>query len=173
MSFTVASAALSKQAAAYVVKNPNETTNAFTVKSTSEASDILKVSTTKAITELKDALKGYDLTSITTRELQTIGSKLYENGLIDSSVAGQFIGGSLAFDVNGEQTDKDTKFNAIAMFNEMLADTRSVGSKSPQVQGQQDYQRVVATLVSTNQVVNALSYFVNSAQNDLSVNEQA
>ncbi|OIN44487.1 hypothetical protein [Pseudomonas costantinii] len=173
MSVTIGTASLSKQAAAYVIKNPHETKNAFTVKSTDEAADILKISGSKAIAELKDSLKGYDLKSISTRELATIGSKLYESGLIDETVASRFTSGSMAFDKNGQQTDKDTKFNAIAMFNQMLGDTTELGHSEPANLSQQGFKMAISSLVAANHVANALAYFVNSAQSDLSVKERA
>ena len=173
VSLTIGTASVSKQAAAYVINNPRETKNAFTVKSTDEAANILKISDSKAIADLKDSLKGYDLTSISTRDLATIGSKLYESGLIDESVASRFTSGTMAFDKDGQQTDKDTKFNAIAMFNQMLGDITKLGHAEPASMAQQGFKNSISSLVAANHVVNALAYFVNSAQSDLSVKERA
>ncbi|WP_321373658.1 hypothetical protein [Pseudomonas extremaustralis] len=173
MTLIIGTASLSKQAAAYVINNPHETKNAFTVKKTDEAANILNLSGSKAIADLKDSLKGYDLTSISTRDLATIGSKLYESGLINESVASRFTSGTMAFDKNGQQTDKDTKFNAIAMFNQMLGDITQLGQAEPANLAQQGFKNSISSLVATNHAVNALAYFVTSAQSDLSVKERA
>ncbi len=176
MNVTLGASALasSKQANAYVIKNPNQVTNSFTITDKDKASATLKLSDEDKISNLKNFLKNYDMTSISTNDLAKIGTLLYENGLIDQSVNSQFISGSMAFDANGQQTDKDIKFNAIAMFNEMLADTKGVAKANPEfvLEGQDGYKVALNALVGANQVINALAYFANSSHSNLSVDEQ-
>jgi len=167
--------ASSKQANAYVIKNPNQATNSFTVTDKGKAAATLKLSGEDNINQLKNVLKDYDMTSISTNDLAKVGILLYQNGLIDQSVVSQFISGNMAFDANGQQTDKDVKFNAIAMFNEMLSDTKEVAKANPQfgISGQDGYKAALQSLVGANQVINALAYFAKSTHSNISVSEQA
>ncbi|MFW0759393.1 hypothetical protein ACN1C3_32550 [Pseudomonas sp. H11T01] len=173
MNVKITSPIMSKQADAYVIKNPKETQNAHTITNTDEAARILNVSGEASINELKNFLKGYDLTSISTNELAKIGSKLQESGLIDRGVAAQFVSGNMACDSNGQQTDKDVKFNAIAMFNQMLTENQDYARANPASAAQDSFKYVTQALLGANKVTNALSYFAHSSQNNLSVSERA
>lgn len=173
MNVIIRSPVLSKQADAYFIKNPHETKNAHTIIDAKDAAGVLKLTSDTLIGELKELIKGYDFTSISTNELAKIGSKLYEIDLIDRHVAGQFISGNMAFDKYGCQTEKDVKYNAIAMFNQMLGDTKAYASTWPMYAHQESFKVVMRALLGANQVINALSYFAHSTSNDLSVSIQA
>ncbi|NWB98360.1 hypothetical protein HX882_20895 [Pseudomonas gingeri] len=165
----------SKQSNGFVVKNPNQVINSFTIRDKDSAAATLKLNGTDQINQLKDLLKNYDMTPISTNDLAKIGSMLYQNGLIDEQVDSMFISGNNAFDANGQQTDKDVKFNAIAMFNEMLTATQGVAKANPEfaMESQQGYQVALHSLVGANQAINALAYFSNSPHSNLSVSERA
>lgn len=173
MKLTIATPVMSKQSPAYTIKNPKETQNAHSVKSATDAACILHVSGADEINKLKDMIKELDFTSISTNELSKIGAKLYKMGLIDRGAVSFFIGGNRAFDADGQQTERDVKFNAIAQCNEMFNDTKQHGKDYPYVASQQGYQHALKSLLSANQAINALFYFANSAQRDLSVHERA
>jgi hypothetical protein len=173
MSVIIKTPALSKQADAYVIKNPHETKNAHTIKNAHDAAAVLGFSGESWIRELKDYLREVDFTSISTRELSKIGSKLYENELIDGHVASIFTSGNMAFDKNGRQTERDVKYNAIAMFNQMLTENKDYARSWPMYAHQESFKIVTMALLGANQAINALSYFANSARNDLSVSIQA
>ncbi|WP_053162016.1 hypothetical protein [Pseudomonas sp. P1.8] len=111
--------------------------------------------------ELKESIKEYDFTSISTRELAMVSFLLHENGLINDSASLIFSTGNGAYDERGHQTGKDVKFNAIAMFNQMLEETLAAGTPG--------FKEYTKGLIQVNQVLGALSYFVNSAQSDLFV----
>ncbi|WP_248801096.1 hypothetical protein [Pseudomonas sp. MWU13-2105] len=167
--------ASSKQANAYVIKNPNQITNSFTITDKAKAAATLNLSSESDINQLKSTLKNYDMASISTNDLAKIGALLYQNGLIDQHVESQFISGNMNFGANGQQINKDVKFNAIAMFNEMLIDTKGIAKANPEfaMESQAGYKVALHSLVGANQVVNALAYFSNSPHNNLSVNERA
>ena len=176
MSTTIGTAlTTSKQSSGYVVKNPHQVTNSFTIRDQDKAAATLKLSGKDQINQLKDFLKNYDMTSVSTNDLIKIGSMLYQNGLINEQVDAEFISGNTATDANGQQTDKDVKFNAIAMFNEMLADTKGVAAANPEfaMESQKGYQVALHSLIGANQAINALAYFSHSPHSNLSVNEQA
>lgn len=172
MSVIIKTHALSKQADAYVIKNPYETTNVHTITDARDAVGVLNLTSDILIGELKNFIKEYDFTSISTNELARVGSKLYESGLVDGHVAGQFISGNMAFDEFGNQTEKDVKYNAIAMFNQMLGDTQAYASTWPMYAHQESFKVVMRALLGANQVINALSYFANSTGGDLSISIQ-
>ncbi|VVM47068.1 hypothetical protein PS662_00586 [Pseudomonas fluorescens] len=173
MNVIIRTAVLSKQADAYFIKNPYETQNARTITDAKDAAGALNLTSDTMIGELKNLIKGYDFTSISTNELAKIGSKLYEVELIDRRVAGQFISGNMTYDEYGFQTEKDVKYNAIAMFNQMLGDTQAYASTWPMYAHQESFKVVLKALEGANQVINALSYFSHSTRKDLSVSIQA
>ncbi|TDV63304.1 hypothetical protein [Pseudomonas sp. LP_7_YM] len=170
---TAAEMRLTKQANAYQIKNPNQVETEFTITSESKAAQTLKLNDQSKINDLKDFLKSYDMTNISTDELKKVGAELYKNGLIDDNVFSSFIGGDRAFDVNGEQTDTDKKFNAIAMFNEMLADNTAYNNEYPQYANQDSAIVARQGLIGANQAISALAYFANSGNSTLAVHEKA
>jgi hypothetical protein len=161
--------ALSMQADAYVIKNPYETKNVHTITNAADAADVFGLASRSAIGELKDLIRGYDFTSISTNELARIGSRLRELDLIDRHVAAAFVSGNMAFDKNGYSTERDVKYNAIAMFNQMLSDNKAYARAWPMYAHQESFKVVTSKLLGANQVINALSYFSTSTGNDLSV----
>lgn len=163
---------LSKQTDARVVRNPTMVTNAFTVNEESKAAETLKLKSTEKTADLKAFLKTYDMTSISTHELKIVGRKLYENDLIDGNTFSMFISGDGAFDERGHQTKQDVKFNAIALFNEKYEDQLKYFS-TDRYSKPDDVAYILGGMKSANQAINALAYFVTSANNTLSVDERA
>ena len=149
------------------------TTNAFTVTDASEAAQALKLQDEERISALKDFLKGYDMTSISTDELKKVGRRLYDEGMISRRAFGLFIAGDGASDVNGYQTKTDVKFNAIALFNEKMQDEIDYRKSEPLRSYREGAMDYLQGMVNANQAINALAYFVNSSSSTLSVNEKA
>jgi hypothetical protein len=162
---------MSKQTDAYVIKNPNQVTNAFTITEASEAVDALKTGDQEKISQLKDFLKDYDMTSISTAELKKVGRRLLDEGMISERAFGMFISGDGASDANGRQTNTHVKFNAIALFNEKLEDTKAFFKSEPAVARQDGAMDHLQGMIDANQAVAALAYFVKSSNNDFSINE--
>lgn len=169
MNISISTQALSMKADAYVVKNPHETKNAYTKTDVRTATDALSLTGDFSIAELKSSLKEYDFTSVSTNELANIGSLLYHNGLIGKDMVHFFISGNMAFDERGHQTEKDVKFNAIAMFNQMLDHRQTLGGSESAV----GFHEITRGLLRVNHAIGALSYFAGSDQNDLSVSIDA
>lgn len=169
MNITIRTPALSMQADAYFIKNPLETKNAFTVTSAKDAADVLRLKGEGLIGDLKELIRGCDFTSISTNELAKVGSKLYESDLIGEHVVCIFISGNMTTDKKGHQTEKDVKFNAIAMFNQMMDDNRALVREWPLYAQQESFKVVTKALLGANQAINALFYFANSDRNDLSI----
>jgi len=158
---------------AYVIRNPEQVVNKFTITEEEQAADTLELWHQEKISELKAFLKGYDMTSISTDELKEVGSRLFESGAINSRAFRMFIEGSGASDSKGRQTDTHVKFNAIALFNERLEDEIDFFEKNPRIargDGAADY---LQGMVRANHVINALAYFVNSSRNEISIDESA
>lgn len=164
---------LSMQADAYLIRNPKETENAYTITDAQEAAGVFSLRDKALIDELKNLIRGYNFTSISTNELAKIGSKLSELDLIDMHVACIFISGNMATDKFGHQTEKDVRYNAIAMFNQMLDDNKAYARTWPIYAHQEAFKGVTMALLGANQAINALSYFSNSSRDDLSVSIQA
>ncbi|MNI03762.1 hypothetical protein D3C73_566690 [compost metagenome] len=160
--------ALSMKSDAYVVKNPLEITNSYTKTNADDAVDALRLNGELSLDELKDSLRGYDFTSVSTYELAKVGSLLRENGLIDNYVSIIFTSGSMATDENGHQAGADVKFNAIAMLNQMLEERLAHGTSEAA-----GFHEFTKGLIRANHVLGALSYFSSSVQSDLSVSIQA
>ncbi|WP_296261556.1 MULTISPECIES: hypothetical protein [unclassified Pseudomonas] len=173
ISITGANVSLSKQDDGYHIKNPNQVKTEFTITSEYEAARTLKLNNQENINDLKKFLKGYDMTNVSTDELKTIAAALYKHDLITDRVCGSLIGGNLAFDVNGEETDTDKKFNAIAMFNEMLEDNVAFFNAYPQYANQESVIVCRQSLIAVNQAISALAYFANSSNSTLAVYEKA
>lgn len=170
---TAAEMRTTKQANAYQIKNPNLVTTHFTVTSQAKAEAALKLNGQGNIDDLKNFLKGYDMTNISTDELKKVGAKLYGSGLISDNVFASFLSGNMAFDAKGQQTDTDVKFNAVAMFSEMLEDNTAHRKSYPQYANQDSAVYARQGLIGVNQAINALAYFVNSNNNTLAVHEKA
>lgn len=160
--------ALSMKADAYFIKNPLEVTNSYTKTTAEDASDVLALNGKLSLDELKNSLKGYDFTSVSTYELAKVGSLLRENGLIDNYVSIIFTSGSMATDDNGHQAGADVKFNAIAMLNQMLEERLEHGATEAA-----GFHEFTKGLIRANHVLGALSYFASSVQSDLSISIQA
>ncbi|MBZ9784502.1 hypothetical protein K9857_23465 [Pseudomonas sp. REP124] len=160
--------ALSMRSDPYFIKNPDETTNNFTKKNVEDAAETLELKSELSIDELKEMLKGYDFTSISTNELADVGSLLVKSGLIDGDVSMFFIFGNKETDETGHQTGKDVKFNAVAMFNQMLGDRQE-----SELNAIKSFREISSHLTRANHVLAALSYFANSSQTSLSVNVEA
>lgn len=163
---------LSKASPAFVIKNPNQIENAYTITSDSEAADTLSLTGDDQIGQLKEFLKSYDMTSISTDELRKVGSRLYNSGLIDVEAFGMFIGGNLANDETGRPTDTHVKFNAIALFNERLEGYDEFLSDNPRLANQGNLKWRQG-MVAANQAINAMLYFANSSHNARSIDEKA
>ncbi|MGJ7516100.1 hypothetical protein ACSFE6_17445 [Pseudomonas baetica] len=159
---------LSMKADAYFVKNPLETTNSYTKTNFSDAVDALKLNGKLSVEELRGALKGYDFTSVSTYELAQAGSLLFEAGLIGHDVAHFFTSGRMAYDETGYPAGTDVKFNAIAMFNQMLEERLS-HSRSEAA----GFHEITRGLTRANHVLAALSYFANSDQDSLAISVEA
>ncbi len=162
----------SKATNAYVIKNPNEVKNAFTITDVSKASETLKLDTDDKLVGLKSFLKNYDMTSISTDDIRKVGRRLYDSGAIDVQAFGMFIAGDMANDEKGHPTNTHVKFNAIALFNQRLADYDAFLKDNPKLKTH-DNLAWRQGMVAANQAVNALLYFVNSASSRLSVDEHA
>lgn len=171
MALVLNEAPLTKANQAYVVKNPSQVTNAFTVNDEYMAAELLKIRNPEKIAELKEFVKDFDMTSISTQDLKKVGRALYKNDLIDVQTYRMFIEGNLAFDENGKQTATHVKFNAIALFNERLQDYNDFLRKFPEnaTKYNQEWRQ---GMISANHAVSALSYFSTSARSDLSINEK-
>jgi hypothetical protein len=161
------------QTEAYSVKRPQETRNLFTITDAKTATDVLGLKDEHLISELKDLIKGCDFESITAFELARIGSRLYEVDLIDKNVVSYFISGNMALDKSGYQVDKGGKFNAIALFNQMLDDNQAYSRRWSGYAQQDSFKIATRSLVGANQAINALSFFASSNRNDLSVSVRA
>jgi hypothetical protein len=94
---------------------------------------------------------------------------LYRNGLIDEYMTDFFISGNMAFDERGHQTERDVKFNVIAMFNQKLEERLVIG-RSEYASG---FHEITRGLLRANHAIGALSYFSGSNQHDLSVRIKA
>ncbi|AZF16065.1 hypothetical protein [Pseudomonas sp. R3-18-08] len=164
---------LSKQENAFVIKNPEKTTNSFTITNATTAADELKIRHQGELAELKEFLKKYDMTSISTDELKKVGRRLYESDIIDASAFSMFTLGDGAFDADGHQTDTHVKFNAIALFDEKLDDYLAFVKSNPGVGRSQGIPEYIQGMVDANRAINALAYFANSSRPDLSVEERA
>lgn len=160
--------ALSMKSDPYPINNPLETTNSFTKTNVDDAVDVLELANKLSVGELKSALKEYDFTSVSTHELAMAGSLLYESGLIEGDVASFFTSGRMAHDETGRPTETDVKFNAIALFNQMLEDRYASGFK-----GIEGFTEITKSLTRANHILGALSYFAKSAQSELSVSVYA
>ena len=158
---------------AYVIRNPEQVVNKFTITEEEKAADTLELWHHEKISELKAFLKGYDMTSISTNELKEVGGRLFESGVINSRAFGILTEGNYAFDESGHQTDKDVKFNAIALFNERLEDQIDFFNKNPRIARSDGAAAYLQGMVRANHVINALAYFVKSSKSELSIDEQA
>jgi len=155
---------LSMRSEGFVIQNPSETINGFTKKTADDAVRALDLTNELSIEDLKHSLRRYDFSSVSSHELAMAGSLLYESGLIGDEVANFFTSGRMAYDEAGRPTGTDVKFNAIAMFNEMLVDR--LENSEGEARG---FHEITRSLIRANHVLGALSYFANSAQSELSV----
>ncbi|MDQ3202476.1 MAG: hypothetical protein M3Q94_09975 [Pseudomonadota bacterium] len=169
MNISIRTPALSMQADGYLIKNPQQTKNAHTITDVKNAVDVLKLTNDSLISDLKELIRGVDFTSISTNELARIGGALGRMGLVDKHVACSFISGNMAVDKFGQQTEKDVKYNAVAMFDEMLEDNKAYARAWPMYANQESFKLVTMALLGANQVVNALSFFAHSNGDDLSI----
>ena len=162
----------SMQTNAIVIKNPDKVTNAFTITDESKAVDELRMWRQDELADLKDFLKKYDMTSISTDELKQVGSRLFNSKIIDDQAFRMFISGDGASDANGRQTNTHDKFNAIALFDEKLEDYLAFVDSRPDVARSQGIPEYIRGMVDANRAINALAYFANSSKSDLSVEER-
>ena len=163
----------SMQTNAIVIKNPDKVTNAFTITDESKAVDELRMWRQDELADLKDFLKKYDMTSISTDELKQVGSRLFNSKIIDDQAFRMFISGDGASDANGRQTNTHVKFNAIALFDEKLEDYLAFVDSNPDVRRSQGIPEYIQGMVDANRAINALLYFAHSPKDDLSVEEHA
>ncbi|OIN46468.1 hypothetical protein BLL37_16525 [Pseudomonas azotoformans] len=157
---------------AHPIKNPGQVVNQFTITEEAEATETLKLVQQEDISELKNSLKDYDMTSISSDDLKKIGSQLYRKGLIDSRAFWLFMDGSRAVDAYGFPADTHVKFNAIALFNETLEGYVDLFKSNPYVARQEGASDFMKGLVTANHALAALSYFATSSNNKLSVDER-
>ncbi|UVJ46294.1 hypothetical protein NVV94_12595 [Pseudomonas sp. LS1212] len=113
---------------------------------------------------IKDEVATYDLTSISQRELVTLGRLLYDADLIDRSVFSGFIYADGDFDASGRQQNQDKLINAYAVFERQLA-----GSTAIVASGDSSAQNGVDSLTKLNQVTRALAQFTIPDSNNLSI----
>lgn len=173
MNVSIRMPVLSMQADAYFIKNPKETTNAYTVTTAQDAAEVLNLTSGSLISELKNLIRDCDFTSISTNELSRVGSRLLELDLIDGHVASIFTSGNMATDKSGHQTERDVKYNAIAMFNQMLDDNKANLRAWPLYAHQESFKLVTRALLGANQTINALFYFADSSRDDLAISIHA
>lgn len=162
-----------KASNAFQIQHPERVENKHTIKEASVAADTLNIYKQEEIDELKVFLKDYDMTSISTDELKKVGRRLYESGMIDENAFGMFISGDGASDANGKQTDTHVKFNAIALFDEKLEDYLAFVKSDPNVGRSMGIPEYIKGMVDANHAINALTHFINSSKNNLSVDERA
>lgn len=165
--------ALSKQTDAIVIKHPEKVTNAFTITEESKAVAELRMSQQGELADLKDFLKKYDMTSISTKELKQVGRRLFDSNIIDEQAFLIFISGDGASDANGRQTNTHVKFNALALFDEKLEGYLEFVKSNPDVRRSQGIPEYIQGMVDANRAINALAYFAHSSKDDLSVEERA
>lgn len=163
----------SKQTDATVIKHPEKVKNSFTITEESKVIDELRTMPQRELADLKDFLKKYDMTSISTDELKQVGRRLFDSKIIDEQAFLIFISGDGASDANGRQTNTHVKFNAIALFDEKLEDYLDFVKSNPDVRRSQGIPEYIQGMVDANRAINALAYFANSSKNDLSVEERA
>lgn len=157
---------------AFVIKNPEQTTNAFTITKKNVAADTLQLNDNSQITKLKAYLKDYDMTSINSDDLRKVGRTLFEHDMIDIYAYRMFIGGNLHTDANGGPTETHVKFNAIALFNERLVEYSEFLEDNP-AGANEHTLRWRQGMVAANHAMGALAYFVKSSNSALSVDEKA
>lgn len=157
----------------YQIKNPGQVKNQFTITEASKAAETLKLDDNKNILELKNFLKSYDMTSISSDELRAVGRQLYKNDMISYRSFGMFITGDGASDASGRPTNTHVKFNAIALFNEKLEDTLAFFEAEPALAKSEGAGDHLQGMVDANHAINALAYFVNSQGHSFSVDERA
>ncbi|TFY87377.1 hypothetical protein DYL59_18650 [Pseudomonas kairouanensis] len=172
MALVLNEAPLTKATQAYVIKNPNQVTNGFTINDDYMAAETLKLRDQEQIAELKNYVKNFDMTSINTQDLKKIGRALYENDIINIHAYRMFIEGNLAFDEKGKQTATHVEFNAIALFSERLQDYNDFLKKHPENATKENLEWRQG-MIAANHAVGALSYFANSVRSDLSIHEKA
>lgn len=163
---------LSKQTDAYTIKNPSKVTNEFTITDEFKAAEALRLKSQETINELKEFLKDYDMTSISSEDLRRVGGKLYYNNFIDRDAFYLFILGDGANDVHGKPTKTDVKFNAIALFNERLEDHIAY-FKSDRYSKPEHVAYILGGMRGANQAINALAYLSNATISTLSIDEHA
>ncbi len=167
-------AAQSKASPGYIIQNPKKVITDFTVTEESKAAEALNIKKDEQIADLKKFLKGYDMTNISLNDLKKVGSKLYDNKLIDVEALTVFIAGRRVFDHDGKQAEKDVKFNAIALFDQRFEEqTAALDGYSEKTKQEPGFAAWRKGMIVANQAINALAYFINSSQNDLSVDEKA
>ncbi|TFY87375.1 hypothetical protein DYL59_18640 [Pseudomonas kairouanensis] len=156
----------------FVIKNPDQVTNAFTSTDKQMAADKLKLTEREQIEEVKNLVRGHDMTSISSKDLREIGLALNRTGLIDDETFWVFSNALLATDENSKPTLQDVKFNALALFNERYEEYRDFLESNPRDvnKGTLEWQQA---LVAANHAISALSYFSNSTRADLAIDERA
>lgn len=147
--------------------------NRFTIKNEALAEKTLSEAGFTRIQALKAYVRQLDMTSISTKELAELGSKLYEYGLISEGVVGHFIDGRGDSDAFGQSTNRDVKFNAIALFNQKYEGYFKVMKDLPGVVGQDCFKSVGPSIIGANHVLSALSFFASSSQSDISFSDRA
>lgn len=161
--------ALSMKTEAYVVKKPLETTNNYTKKNVDDAAQALDVTNKFSMGELKKLLQGYDFTSVSTNELTKVSYVLYKNDMIDIHMYDFLSLGNMAFDERGHKAETDVKFNAVAMFNQLLDERKVIGKTEPAT----SFHEITRALERVNHVLGALSFFARSDRDDLSISVKA
>ncbi|MGH8387280.1 MAG: hypothetical protein ACRESJ_17600 [Pseudomonas sp.] len=161
--------AMSMKADAYVIKNPLEITNQYTKKNAEDAVGTIGPIAESLFDDLKSSLRGYDFTSVSTKELTKIGAELYHNDLIDLYMYDFLSLGNMAFDERGHKAEVDVKFNAVAMFNQLLEERQEIGGS----ESASRFHEITNSLVRVNHLLGALSFFANTNQNGLEIDIEA
>ena len=171
MNVTLNTAPITNAVKAYEVKNPHQTSNAFTATDEYMAAETLKLRDKEQIDELKNLVKNFDMTSISSRDLKMLGGMLYRSDIIDFEGYELFMDGNLTADDKGRRIETHVKFNAIALFNERLEEYSTFLKKHPG-----DVNKFTLEsrqgMVTANRALGALTYLSNSARNGLLVDEK-
>lgn len=140
---------------------------ALTITTQSDAKNALPLASPELIERIKEAVRGMDMTSVTTEELSKIGGMLHQSGIIDSEVVGAFISGIGEFDDSGRQINRDVKFNAIDVFDKNYQATKAIAGSN------EGTKHAASVLLRANHVLNALGFFARSTNFEISLNIEA
>lgn len=155
------------------ILKPNEVVNQYTILNNEQADSAVANEGLKGVEELKAAVRGKDMTAISTRELAMLGSMLYRLGLAEDFAATVFVAGNSDCDRQGRPQNTDVKFNAIALFNQKYQEQREYGESQPNYSQDKELQAFTRGVKSANHILAVLSWFASSPADDLALNVKA